>query len=473
MEPSRRPAVIELVCGVRSGKSLMAVAAMFNAALEADLSKLPIHERARAVIVAPTVNNAELTFRLLVGAINASPSLKAVVVGEPTSDRVIVRRSDGRLVDIVVVAAHRGAVMLRGTWLVGFVLEECAFFGADATGYVVNAEELLRAGATRLVPGGQGWIISSPMGPSGLLFDLWKLHFGKPGRVLVVHAPTLAMNSVTVDREMIEDERKRDPDGAAREYDAIWSDSDTVLIPASHIDACSRPVLELPYVEGQSYVAAMDPATRGNAWTLVVCSKFAEKPHQRVVLARQWVGSKVKPLSPDLVLAEIAEILRGYNLDRAATDQHSADANRDIALRHGLYLYDIPSTQQQNVQLFEDMRTKFADGEAEIPRDDFLRNDLMGIRKKVSSRIAIVLIRTPDGRHCDYAPALARVLDMGCSEPVKVKPKRGTPEWFVMVREQEKGNAKKEAEKRARSETKAIVSDIKKGRFKSARERMR
>jgi hypothetical protein len=453
-EPTQRPSMMVLVCGVRSGKSLIAGAAAFHSALTADLSKLPQHERSRVVIVAPTIANAETTFRLLTGAINAAPALKALVVGEPTSGEMTVRREDGRHVDILVVAAHRGAVALRGTWLASYILEETAFFGSDATGYVINADELLRAAATRLVPGGQGWIISSPMGPQGLLFDLWRAHFGKPADVVVVKAPTLDMNFVTVNPAIIEELRLRDPDACAREFFAEWADQDTALIPAAHIDAAMRCEETLPYVEGHTYTAAMDPATRGNAWTLVVCSLYHETPHQRIVFAKEWIGSKVKPLSPDAVLAEQAQILRDYHLDRCATDQHAADANKDIARRHNLYLYDIASTREENIDLFTSLATKFADGEVELPPDHVLRNDLLGIRKKVSSRVTIVLLKTPDGRHCDYAPAIARVLSMGCRPPTTPKPKLGTPEHEAMLRAEEKAAALASARKHARMEDK-------------------
>jgi hypothetical protein len=454
IEPTQRPSMMVLICGVRSGKSLIAGAAAFYSALTADLSKLPLHERSRVVVCAPTVANSETTFRLLTGAVNAAPALKALVVGEPTSGEMTVRREDGRHVDILVVAAHRGAVALRGTWLAGYILEEVAFFGDNATGYIVNGEELLRAASTRLVPGGQGFIISSPMGPSGLLYNLWRTHFGKPGEVLVCHAPTMAMNSVTVSPGVIEELRLRDPDAASREFDAVWADQDTALIPAAHIDAAMRCEEILPYVEGHTYTAAMDPATRGNAWTLVVCSLYHETPHQRIVFAKEWIGSKVKPLSPDAVLAEQAQILRDYHLDRCATDQHAADANKDIARRHRLYLYDIASTREENIDLFTSLATKFADGEVELPPDHVLRNDLLGIRKKVSSRVTIVLLKTPDGRHCDYAPAIARVLSMGCRPPTTPKPKLGTPEHEAMLRAEEKAEALASARKHARMEDK-------------------
>lgn len=472
-----RPALMVIVAGVRSGKTVMAGAAAVHGALSADLSKLPKHERARIPIVAPTVSTAGLTFRLLAGAIEAAPALKALVAPKDkargeigTGDTITIRRADGRLVDIVVVAAHRGAVTMRGSWLCGFVMEETSNFGADEHGYRVNAEEILRAAETRLVPGAQGWIISSPLGPSGLLHDLWKSHFGAPGQVLIVHAPTLAMNNVTVDAAAIEAVRRRDPDGASREFDAVFSDADAALIPSSHVEAAIRqsPLL-LARQDQHHYAAAMDPATRGNSWTLVIATRArrGDRVKQVVVFARQWIGSKTKPLSPDAVLREQAELLLAYGVTAAATDQHSADANRDIARRHNLTLYDKAATHGENIELFESLRTKFADGLIEIPDDPVLRSDLLSIRKRITSTISIVLPRTPDGRHADYAPALARVISMSVREPPPVPIILSPEEAVAAEQAEERAKAKAWADRRTRADDKRLTKALKRGDWRA------
>jgi hypothetical protein len=170
-------------------------------------------------------------------------------------------------VEIVVVAAHRGGLSVRNRWLVGVVLEEVASFGSEATGAVVNAEAILQAGETRLLPGCQAWLISSPYGPVGLLWELYKSHFGKPSSTLVIHAPTRALNP-GFPQERIDEIAREDPDTAAREYGAEWIDADSAFLSATIVDrAMRREPLVRP---GRAMVAAMDPATRGNAWTLAV-----------------------------------------------------------------------------------------------------------------------------------------------------------------------------------------------------------
>jgi len=414
------PVLVAIIAGVRSGKSLMAACAAVKGTLTADLAALKAHEVARFAIVAPTVDNAGATFRLLVGSVEASPALARMVVGEPTADTITLRRPDGRLVEIVVVAAHRGAVTLRSRWLVGFVLDEVALFGAESTGAVVNAEELVRAGETRLVPGGQGWLISSPFGPSGVLYDLFAAHFGKPGRVLVVHAPTRAMNPA-FPAEQVEAIRARAPDVAAREYDAEWVDADTAFLDGVLIDKSVRAEpLEEPPIPGVRYTAAWDAATRGNAWTLVLCrgeSMSSDVVRVVVALARQWIGSKRQPLDPDMVIAEIAEVLARYGVDEVACDEWGADALQAVARVYGLTLLPRTMSTARAYLAYDEVRTLLTQRRLELPPHAMLVQDLKGLRKKATaSALRIELPRTSDGRHGDFAPSIALAVGDAATE---------------------------------------------------------
>lgn len=414
------PVLVEIVAGVRSGKSLLAACAAVKGCLSADLSKLKQHEIPRFAIVAPTVDNAGATFRLLVGSVLSSPKLKQLVVGEPTSDTLTMRRTDGRTVEIVVVAASRGAVTLRSRWLVGFVLDEVALFGSEPSGAAVNSEELLRAAETRLVPGAQGWLISSPFGPQGLLYEMYRAHFGDPGRVLVVHAPTRAMNP-TFPAEQVEAIRARQPDVAAREYDAAWIDAQSAFFSAQSIDRCTRKLpLVLGYEPGHYYACAIDPATRSNAWTLAVATlRGTPKLHKpTVVLAKQWRGSKVAPLSPRAVLGEIAKLLRPYAVALVWSDQASGDALRDLAAEVGLTLVVEPATQGSKLAMYGNLETLLSTGNVDLPPDPLVKQDLVGVRRRVGRNgVSVDLERTSDGRHSDFAPSVATALTKATVPP--------------------------------------------------------
>jgi hypothetical protein len=408
--------LVVLVCGVRAGKSMLTCCGAIHACLTAALAALKTHELPRFAIVGPTIDSARATFILLMGILRSSPVLRGMIEGE-TADSVTLRRQDGRRVEIVVVAAHRGGLSVRNRWLVGFVLEEVAQFNTEATGAVVSAEELLRAGETRLLPGCHGWLVSSPFGPTGLLYDLWRRHFGNPGRVLVVHADTRAMNP-SFSQATIDAIRAESPDVAAREYDAQWLDAESAWLDSKLVDAATRthpPVVGWA-PRGARVVAAMDAATRGNAWTLAVAWAEGMGEDRRVVVAGawQWIGSKSHPLSPAAVLGEIAGLLAPYQCKRIACDQWAFDANRDLAARHGLQLAErvVAATQEAYARL----RTLLASGAVELPPVAAVRTDLVSIRRRATAGgVRIELPKTADGRHCDFAPSIANAVAMAAS----------------------------------------------------------
>ncbi len=409
------PALVVLIAGVRGGKSWLASCAAIHASLTADLSQLQSHELPRFPIIAPTVDAARATFTILCGILQASPVLCRFIEGEPTSDTAVICRPDGRRVEVVVVAAARGGLSVRNRWLVGFVLEEVAQFGTEGTGAVVNAEDILKAARTRLLPGCQGWLISSPFGPVGLLYELYKKHFGKPGRTLVVHAPTRALNP-SFPQSQIDEIAAEDPDTAAREYGAEWVDADSAYLGAALVDPAVRtsPL----YRPGRAFAAGMDPATRGNHWTLAVAWSEplqkspalddGEQQRKRVIVGGvwSWAGSKSKPLSPRDTLAEVAATLKPYGVQRIHVDGWSFDAMADHARAVGLSLVEHPAVDRDVP--YQRLKALLGNGDLELPPDPVLRNDLLALRQRAtSSGVKIHLPHTSNGRHCDFAPSVA------------------------------------------------------------------
>lgn len=448
---AQRAELVALICGVRGGKSWIAAAAAIHACLTVDLSEYKQHELPRYVIIGPDVDTATATFRIVVGCLESSPALQQYIDGEPTVDTVTLRRPDGHRCEIVVVAAKKGGLSVRNRWLVGFVFEEVAQFGSENEGAAVNVENLVDAAETRLLPGCQGWLISSPWGPEGLLYEVYTEHFGKPGERLVVHASTRAMNP-SFPQQKIDRIRKRRPDVAAREYDAQWIDAATALFNGANVDTAVRKgPARLPYAVGHSYAAAIDPSKGGNGFTLVVATRSFEQQwtgegtrplrtvdRWRVVLAREWRGSKTAPLVPKRVFAEVAAELKPYGVTVLASDHYNAGRLRRAAAAAGLVLHaqaDSAGTFTTQCLSCADM---IDDGQLELApalcvRDDRLEQcdqlsaDLKLVRRRTSgTRVTAILPKTRNGRHCDFVPALVRVLGqpIAAAEAVEDKPPR-------------------------------------------------
>jgi hypothetical protein len=261
------------------------------------------------------------------------------------------------------------------------------------------------------------------------MFEAVQAHWKKPTRDLVViKAPATAMNPTWWMPARIAQVQAL-PDGDLiykTDVLAEFADPSSSLFASVEILRGTRkgPVT-LNYVAGGAYSAAMDPATRGNAWTLVVVAHEdrgdGATEFVRVVCARQWQGSRTTPLQPDAVLAEVAGILCDYDLHEVWTDQLASDFVVDIAGRHGLEVQVQATTPANKVEMFESLRARISDGGVELPDDPAMRADLLAIRKIVTRNgVAIDLPRTADGRHCDYAPALALAVSKGGE---------GTPLW--------------------------------------------
>ena len=446
-----QPGELGILSGIRTGKSLLAAALAVRATQTCDISRLGPGETARVSVVSLTTDLAKVILDHVVGNVQAKPALKALLIGEPTSDSLMLKHPSGRAVEIKIVAGARAGSSLVARWSAGCIFDEAPrMVGADDG--VVNFDDARRSVLGRLLDGAQLVWIGSPWAPFGPIYEATIEHWKKPtAHLVIVRAPAPAMNPVYWTSARVESLRQKDAQTHRTDVLAEFCDAESSLFSSTEIDTATRArPLELQREPGHQYVAAMDPATRGNAWTLVIATKrrvgLAVK--SVVVLARQWIGSKASPLSPAAVLAEIAELCKSYGIDCVATDQYSGDALRDIAYRHELYLHIVTVTAANKLESFESMRTRIADDAVELSPEPQLRADLLSVRKRITqSGVAIDLPRTADGRHCDYAPALALVLTSPLSEPEAPRPKPGTPEFFAeqeeRIHEQIEANAER------------------------------
>jgi hypothetical protein len=247
-------------------------------------------------------------------------------------------------------------------------------------------------------------------------------HWQKPSaRLVVVRAPAPAMNPHWWTAERIEKLRVQDEQAYRTDVLGEFADPESSLFSSAELDRVTRTgPLVLEREPRHEYSAAMDPGTRGNAWTLAIatCRMVGTREVLTVALAKQWQGSKLDPLNPDTVLKEIAVLCLSYGLDAVTTDQYSADALRAIGDRHKLYLYIETITAPRKTELYESLRARIADGGVELPPDPQVRSDLLSVRKRVTTNgISIELPRTADGRHADYAPAIALLIEKHLSPP--------------------------------------------------------
>ncbi|NBW09308.1 MAG: hypothetical protein EBR82_14915 [Caulobacteraceae bacterium] len=405
-----KPKEMAVLSAIRCGKSLMAACMAVHWTQVCAVEHLGPGEVPRVSIVSINKDLAEVIFGHVVGRVMASPALKGLVMGEPTTDTIVLRHPSGRPVEIKVVAGSRSGSTLVARWSAGAVFDEFPRMLGEGEA-VVNWDDMRKAVLLRILPGSQVISIGSPWAPFGPAYNVVKEHYGRPTRnMVVVKAPGWDLNPQLWTPQAVRDAEEKDPQAFRTDVAAEFAQPEESLITQDSLDAATRPapLIETPK-PGVQYSAAIDPATRGNAWTLIIACQEGDK--RRVALARQWIGSAAAPLRPGAILEEVARLCRAYRISVLDSDQYYGDALRDLAAQQKLVLVVHAWTEREKLAKFLALKTMFEQGMVEIPADQTLRSDLGRVKKVLKgSGASINFPRTSDGRHCDYAPCLAMAL---------------------------------------------------------------
>jgi hypothetical protein len=147
------------------------------------------------VIISPRTDQSKAAFRYCKGIVESSPRLRKAIVkitsgalADVSAEVILLRRTDGHLVEIVVGAADAGGTAARSTTLLFAGFDEVAFFYSDDEARTVNDKDIFDAakGSLRNIDGAQLWMCSTPwIEGKGLMEALIRDHWGKPGDTLV------------------------------------------------------------------------------------------------------------------------------------------------------------------------------------------------------------------------------------------------------------------------------------------------
>lgn len=429
--PTGRSKELYLMSGIRTGKSLLAACAAFHMAVTCDVSSLRPGEIPRVSVVSLKKDLADVILNHLVGSIKASRLLSPFLVGEPSAEGIVLRHPSGIPVEVAVVAGSRAGASLVARWSAGVVFDEFPRMVGGEDG-VVNFDDMRQAVLLRLLKGCQLWGIGSPWAPFGPAYEVFTSHWGKPdAQRVVMKAPAPAMNPVYWTAKRIAEARAADANAAKTDVDAEFASPEEALFSAESIRRCTRDELTIPYAEGNTYMAAMDPATRGNGWTMAIATR--ERGKTVVVRAVEWVGTRDAPLDPKAVLEEAAQILGEYRLTTVHSDQAMGDALISIGRECGLNIVQWRFVERERAEKYLTIRAWLDRAQIELPPVPTLRTDLLHIRKRVTpTGMGVVLPLTSDGRHCDWGPTLMLVLSRMLAEPAAPEKPTADPETLRM-----------------------------------------
>lgn len=400
-----------MVVGRRGGKSrIAAFLATYTACFRDYHPHLAPGELALIPVLASDKDQAQAIFSYVLAFLSEIKALRPLLVGKPTSERVVLRTG----VEIKVRAAtFRG---LRGRAIPLVLADEIAFWRNEESRNPDH--EILRALRPGMltIPGSMLIGLSSPYARRGVLWEQYEKHFGKDSpRVFVWQADTLSMNP-TADRDEIAKAYEDDPVAAAAEYGGNFRDDVQAYVPREKVDACVvKGRTQLPYRHGVTYVAFCDPSGGSqDSMTLAI----AHYENGRSVL--DCVLEVRPPFAPSAVVAEFCRVLKDYRVFSVRGDRYAGEWPRERFGEHGvnyepcdesksdLYVAFLPQLMSQQTELLDDRQ---------------LIRQLCDLDRK-TSRAGKDSIDHPPAGHDDVANACAGALVdamlMDTSEPEAV-----------------------------------------------------
>lgn len=444
VDAERRQLVLRV--GRRGGKSTSLCRFAVAFALAYDMAQIPPGDVGIVGIVSVSRDEANQRLRTIKALLDLlEVKYKPVEGGIELVDRAIVFKT---------FAATLGGVV-GGTWILA-ICDEVSRWRDSDTGANPATEVLASLRPTMATqPLARIFLSSSPLGMLDAHFDAFEA--GDTDFQLVAGAPTWDTNP-TLTKEAT---RALEPDELVwlREYGAVpQADADSSLLIELIVDRATRSgPLVLPPESGCVYRAAIDPAMRGNAWTLALATRTADGK-RRIVMCREWKGTRANPLNPSKVFEEIKALLAPYGIRSLYSDQHAGDALNEIARQHAMFLELEPWTATSKAEAFEGLRTQLLDGELELPPDPQVKVDLLGIRKILTRNGVSYILATQGARHSDYAPAIAMV-----AKHVKTVQKVAKPK--PTVEEHNRSEKKRFLVERERAQQKAQRLEDKIGRI--------
>jgi len=398
------------ICGRRSGKDVKASAlvawlATFGAEQMGFLDRLVKGETGVVQLIAVDRRQAKVCLSYL-RAYFEQPLL-AQMVAKSTAEGLEL--TNGLAVEITTNDLRSS----RGRTVVAAVFDEVAFWSAENSANpdqdVYNAVKPAMA----TIPGAMLIGISSPYARRGLLWNKWKKHYGKPGNVLVVQAPTWRMNpTIARDGDFLTEAYRDDPASAAAEYGAQFRKDVEAFVSLEVVEACVAPgVYERAPVPGIVYSAFVDPSG-GSQDSMTLAISHHEGTAEDGLTVIDATREVKPPFSPEGVVAEFCDLLALYGVSRVTGDKYAGEWPREQFRKHGVG-YEVSDKTRSD--LYRDMLPVLNSGRAVLLDDEKAINQIAALERR-TARGGRDTIDHPPGSHDDVANAIAGAI-VNASQP--------------------------------------------------------
>ena len=394
--PKSRARELWVVAGRRSAKTQTAGAtavdlATVGATITGLANKLSPGERGVIALLAVDRQQAKVALGYIRGMIENSPVLAGMVEKMNTEGIEFTNH--------VSIEVHTNSFRaIRGRTLLAVLMDEVAFFRNDSS--ATPDKETYRAAIPALATT-DGLLIgfSSPYSKRGLLYEKYRKHDGQCDDVLVVQGATTDFNP-TLNTRIIEEALQDDPEAAQAEWLGQFRNDVEAFVSREVIESLMRSSpLELPYDNQYSYFSFVDSAGGGqDEFTMAI--GHMEKNTVVVDLVRGQRGT------PSVIVEEYTAILKTYKILEVHGDRYGGSWPRDEFQK---WRIEYKTSEQAKSGLYQDTLPMLNSGRVELPPDDRLMLQFMGLERRTSRSGRDSIDHAPNG-HDDRANAVAGLI---------------------------------------------------------------
>jgi len=398
-EPLQRVDQFAAVVGRRGGKSrAMATLATYIAGLCDHSDALVPGERGVLLCVALDQRVAKIILDYAEACFERSPILKQLIVNR-TADALEL--TNGITLEVRPASFRK----LRGPTYVAVIADELAFWYVDAA-YANPDVEILNAVEPGLATtGGPLILASSPHARRGVLWEVFKRHYGAGGDplILVAHGSSRTLNP-SLPQRVVDRALEKDRTRATAEYLAEFRTDVEGFVALEVVESCVGGYREMLPAAGVTYGGFVDPSGgTEDAMTLAIAHR-GTKPDDRVIV--DAIREVRPPFSPSAVVDDFAVLLKSYRISKVVGDHYGGEFVKEPFRRHGIS-YEV--CKQPKSDLFRDMLPLLNSGQITLPQNDRLIAQIVGLERRVSRGGKDNIGHPPHG-HDDVANAVSGVV---------------------------------------------------------------
>ena len=407
--PAKPVKELWIAAGRRAGKdSLASVIAAHTAALFNGAAFLRPGERAQVMCLAVDRDQSKIVLNYTRSFFTDLPVLAGMIEKETAFGFELDNQ-----VDIVVATNSYRSV--RGRPVLCAIFDEIAFWRDENSASPDTEVYKALKPATVSLPGAIIIGISSPYRKAGLLYEKFKKHFGKAGDVLVIKAPTRALNP-TIPQSVIDEALAEDPAAARAEWLAEFRDdvggwADIAIIEA----AVDRGLMVRPPRAGVHYVGFSDPSGGArDSFTTAIAHLEGD-----TAVLDCLVECKA-PFNPTTATKEMAAVLKQYKVWSTVGDKYGAAWIVDAFAKCGI---KYEHSERDRSSIYLDALPLFTSGRARLLDNPKMVNQFASLERRTSS-VGKDRVDHGPGGHDDLCNSAAGALVLAASkkQPMIITP---------------------------------------------------